>query len=102
MHEAQCLKLNRRCEKCNKVVLKSDYEQHIFDEHTDKPVVVQPQVQPIFSQPSLKQPATQTYKENENVDMEDEEAANQKLIAQMIEEEANAMAAGELAGFDQN
>ena len=34
--------------------------------------------------------------------MEDEEAATQKLIAQMIEEEANAMAAGELAGFDQN
>jgi len=34
--------------------------------------------------------------------MEDEEEVNQKLIAQMIEEEANAMAAGELAGFGDN
>jgi hypothetical protein len=37
MHEAQCLKLNKRCEKCNKVILKSEFDQHLMDEHTDKP-----------------------------------------------------------------
>ena len=39
MHEVQCFKLTKRCDKCNKAVLKSEYDQHVIDEHTDKPVV---------------------------------------------------------------
>ena len=58
MHEVQCLKLNRRCPQCDKVVLKSDFEQHVLDEHTEKPKVVlsPPQLQPSLNMPASQQP----------------------------------------------
>ena len=36
LHETQCARNNTKCEKCGKVILKADKDQHMLDEHTEK------------------------------------------------------------------
>ena len=91
MHELQCAKLTKRCDTCGQPVLKSEMDQHVLDEHTEKKLQT-PEINVVIPQLPLQTkyaPAVVPIKPIEELKDFDEEEENQKLIAKLMQDDIN-------------